>query len=313
MILVTGATGNIGRLVVELLLADGEKVEAVTRNPAAAALPGDAHVVSGDPSRPTTLTSLLEGVEAILISPRALGDATAGAATSELLAQAAEQSVERVVALSASDRGVSRRVRAFRGGVQGSRERGQGLRAAVDHSAQQRLCIECPGLGAADPLDRRCARRLRRRGDLDDPRARRRGGRRTRTGEPDTRRTRLPALRPGVTQPTRQGPAHRRSHRGGAVLRGAPSRADPPGHARPGPTRGRPRPVARLAGRLRETAGAVVAHCGDGVGPPRAHLRRVGSRACRRLPELRDGDTRGYRHCPPSPPMTTDNPLELII
>jgi uncharacterized protein YbjT (DUF2867 family) len=102
MILVTGATGNIGRLVVELLLADGEKVEAVTRNPAAAALPGDAHVVSGDPSRPMTLTSLLEGVEAILISPRALGDATAGAATSELLAQAAEQGVERVVALSAA-------------------------------------------------------------------------------------------------------------------------------------------------------------------------------------------------------------------
>jgi uncharacterized protein YbjT (DUF2867 family) len=39
MILVTGATGNIGRLVVELLLADGEKVEAVTRNPAAGQCP----------------------------------------------------------------------------------------------------------------------------------------------------------------------------------------------------------------------------------------------------------------------------------
>ena len=43
----------------------------------------------------------LRGVEAVLISPRVLGDATAGAATTELLALAAKQGVERVVALSA--------------------------------------------------------------------------------------------------------------------------------------------------------------------------------------------------------------------
>ena len=101
MILVTGATGNVGREVVNLLLDDGQEVAAVTRNPAAAALPGGAHVVGGDPSRPQTLTAALRGVEAVLISPRALGDATAGAATAELLALAAEQGVERVVVLSA--------------------------------------------------------------------------------------------------------------------------------------------------------------------------------------------------------------------
>ena len=101
MILVTGATGNVGREVVNLLLDDGQEVVAVTRNPAAAKLPGGAHVVSGDPSRPQTLTSALRGVEVVLISPRALGDATAGAATAELLALAAEQGAERVVALSA--------------------------------------------------------------------------------------------------------------------------------------------------------------------------------------------------------------------
>ena len=101
MILVTGATGNVGREVVNLLLDDGQEVAAVTRNPAAAALPGGAHVVGGDPSHPKTLTSVLRGVEAVLISPRALGDATAGAATAELLALAAEQGVERAVALSA--------------------------------------------------------------------------------------------------------------------------------------------------------------------------------------------------------------------
>src|SRR5215212_3326685 len=101
MILVTGATGNVGREAVKVLLDDSQEVVAVTRNPAAAALPGSAHVVDGDPSHPQTLTSALRGVEAVLISPRALGDATAGAATAEQLALAAEQGVERVVALSA--------------------------------------------------------------------------------------------------------------------------------------------------------------------------------------------------------------------
>src|SRR5829696_1444424 len=102
MILVTGATGNIGREVVNLLLEDGQKVRAVTRDPATAALPDGAEVVGGDPSQPTTLTAALPGVEAVLVSPRALGDATAGAATAELLVLAAAQGMQRVVALSAA-------------------------------------------------------------------------------------------------------------------------------------------------------------------------------------------------------------------
>jgi len=101
MILVTGATGNVGREVVNLLLSGGEKVVAVTRNPAKSALPDSAHVVGGDPSRPQTLTPALRGVDAVFISPRALGDATAGAATAELLKLAAEQGAQRVVLLSA--------------------------------------------------------------------------------------------------------------------------------------------------------------------------------------------------------------------
>jgi uncharacterized protein YbjT (DUF2867 family) len=48
MILVTEATGNVGREVVNLLRSSGEKVVAVTRNPAKAALPDGAHVVGGD-------------------------------------------------------------------------------------------------------------------------------------------------------------------------------------------------------------------------------------------------------------------------
>src|SRR5438270_5938866 len=101
MILVTGATGNVGREVVKLLLESDGKVVAVTRNPATAALPDGAHVVGGDPSRPQTLAPALRGVEAVFISPRALGDATAGAATVELLKLAAKQGARRVVVLSA--------------------------------------------------------------------------------------------------------------------------------------------------------------------------------------------------------------------
>lgn len=101
MILITGATGNVGREVVNLLLSGGEKVVAITRHPATAALPDGAIVVEGDPSRPQTLASALDGVEAVFISPRALGDAIAGDATAELLKLAAEQGAQRVVLLSA--------------------------------------------------------------------------------------------------------------------------------------------------------------------------------------------------------------------
>jgi nucleoside-diphosphate-sugar epimerase len=57
MILVTGATGSIGREVVKLLVDGSEPVVAVTRNPAAAALPKGARVVGGDPSHSGTLMS----------------------------------------------------------------------------------------------------------------------------------------------------------------------------------------------------------------------------------------------------------------
>ena len=101
MILVTGATGNIGREVVKLLLESGEQVMAVTRDPATAKLPAGTQVVGGDPSHPQTLASALQGIKTVFLSPRALGDATAGAATAELLKHAVAQGAERVVTLSA--------------------------------------------------------------------------------------------------------------------------------------------------------------------------------------------------------------------
>jgi uncharacterized protein YbjT (DUF2867 family) len=96
MILVTGATGNVGRVLVDLLDSAGVPVRAVSRGPRTAALPTRVEVVAGDPARPRTITDALRGVSAIFLNPRAV----AGAAP-ELLALAAEHRVKQVVVLSA--------------------------------------------------------------------------------------------------------------------------------------------------------------------------------------------------------------------
>src|SRR5215469_10584937 len=96
MILVTAATGKVGRELVDLLLKKGEKVVAVSRNPSAATLPQSVLLVTGDPSSPATLTSALQGVKAVFLNPVSVGRATA-----DLLSLMAQQGVERVVLLSA--------------------------------------------------------------------------------------------------------------------------------------------------------------------------------------------------------------------
>ena len=53
MILLTGATGNLGRHVVVQLLGRDAAICALTRNPESAGLPGD--VVHGDLSDPDAL------------------------------------------------------------------------------------------------------------------------------------------------------------------------------------------------------------------------------------------------------------------
>ncbi|MFI6069992.1 NAD(P)H-binding protein [Actinoplanes sp. NPDC051343] len=96
MILVTGATGTIGRPLISLLARQGVAVRAVSRDPQAGALPADVEVVAGDPSRPDTIGKYLEGVTSLFLHPRAVGDAAG-----DLLALARQCSVTRVVALSA--------------------------------------------------------------------------------------------------------------------------------------------------------------------------------------------------------------------
>ncbi|MFC5826962.1 SDR family oxidoreductase [Nonomuraea insulae] len=64
MILVTGATGNVGRQVVHQLTEVGHPVRALTRNPATAGLPEAAQVVKGDLE---SIGQCLEGVESVFL------------------------------------------------------------------------------------------------------------------------------------------------------------------------------------------------------------------------------------------------------
>ena len=60
-VLVTGATGFIGRRLVPALLEDGHRVRAMTRNPSSYDGPGKA--IGGDVSDPASLTEPLEGAD----------------------------------------------------------------------------------------------------------------------------------------------------------------------------------------------------------------------------------------------------------
>ncbi|ACZ88206.1 NmrA family NAD(P)-binding protein [Streptosporangium roseum] len=64
IILVTGATGNVGRPLVEQLLAAGHRVRALTRNPAKANLPAGAEVVAGNLADTASLSAAFSGVGA---------------------------------------------------------------------------------------------------------------------------------------------------------------------------------------------------------------------------------------------------------
>ncbi|HET9656444.1 MAG TPA: NAD(P)H-binding protein [Kineosporiaceae bacterium] len=66
-VLVTGATGRVGRGVVERLLEAGVPVRALTRRPEAAALPSQVEVVAGDLTVPESLDAALRGVRSVFL------------------------------------------------------------------------------------------------------------------------------------------------------------------------------------------------------------------------------------------------------
>ncbi|WP_413788203.1 NAD(P)H-binding protein [Streptomyces chartreusis] len=67
MILVTGATGTIGSEVVRQLAARGEKVRALTRDPAAARVPSGVEAVPGHPGDRASVEGAMAGVAAAFL------------------------------------------------------------------------------------------------------------------------------------------------------------------------------------------------------------------------------------------------------
>jgi uncharacterized protein YbjT (DUF2867 family) len=67
MILVTGATGNVGRNVVSQLASAGLPVRGLARNPQDAGLPDGVEMVRGDLSNPSTLKDCLEDIDTVLL------------------------------------------------------------------------------------------------------------------------------------------------------------------------------------------------------------------------------------------------------
>jgi uncharacterized protein YbjT (DUF2867 family) len=67
MILVTGATGNVGGALAAQLAARGGDVRAVVRDPARVELPGGVEVVQGDLDLPESLTPALTGARAVFL------------------------------------------------------------------------------------------------------------------------------------------------------------------------------------------------------------------------------------------------------
>jgi uncharacterized protein YbjT (DUF2867 family) len=94
MILVTGATGSVGRRVVDhLLRAGATRVRALTNNPEKAALPPEVEVVRGYLGRVETLPAALEGVERMYLAPLET-------TVRETVALAAEAGVRHIVDLA---------------------------------------------------------------------------------------------------------------------------------------------------------------------------------------------------------------------
>jgi uncharacterized protein YbjT (DUF2867 family) len=97
MILVTGATGTVGRALLDELATSGEPVRAMTRRPATADLPGSVEVVGGDLDDPASLEDALRDVDRVF----AVSTGPAGPVQDrDLAVAAAKAGASRIVKLS---------------------------------------------------------------------------------------------------------------------------------------------------------------------------------------------------------------------
>ncbi|MEU9547015.1 SDR family oxidoreductase [Streptomyces mirabilis] len=97
MIVVTGATGNIGQPLTQALAETGQQVTAVSRH--TAAVPNGARHVAADLARPASLKPALAGAKALFLLLS--GDLhAAGANPADIISEAAGSGVRRIVLLS---------------------------------------------------------------------------------------------------------------------------------------------------------------------------------------------------------------------
>jgi uncharacterized protein YbjT (DUF2867 family) len=97
-ILVTGATGNVGRNVVEQLVNRGADVRALVRDPSKAGFPAGVDVVQGDLLDVDSLRSAMAGVSTLFLLNGVVADEFTQALVA--LAVAREAKIERIVYLS---------------------------------------------------------------------------------------------------------------------------------------------------------------------------------------------------------------------
>ncbi|MFE4830736.1 SDR family oxidoreductase [Streptomyces sp. NPDC056672] len=99
MIVVTGATGNIGRILVPLLAEAGEDTVAVSRRPQPEGLPAGVRYAQADLGTSTSMRPVLDGADALFLL---LGGElnSHGESPSTLLDTALDAGVKRIVLLS---------------------------------------------------------------------------------------------------------------------------------------------------------------------------------------------------------------------
>jgi uncharacterized protein YbjT (DUF2867 family) len=99
MILVTGATGNVGSELVRALAGMGQPVRALTRGDGRASLPPGVEAVPGDLNDPASLRPALRGAAGVFLMP-------GYADMPGILSEARQAGVARVVQLSGSSAGL---------------------------------------------------------------------------------------------------------------------------------------------------------------------------------------------------------------
>lgn len=140
MILVTGATGNVGSDLVHQLSLAGHSVRALVRGEKESGLPANVQVAQGDLNQPESLALALKDVRGVFL----LGGYRD---MPGLLAQICSAGIAHVVLLS-SRSVVDETGECYRPHVDGIGGGGPLLRDSLDHPTAERIHVECASMAA---------------------------------------------------------------------------------------------------------------------------------------------------------------------